>query len=69
MVKQALKRRPGRPTVPVKQVTLYNLKGVPTYKEWLDGLAEHCGLKISDTIGQALMDYAEKRGYRPPPKR
>jgi hypothetical protein len=61
--------RPGRPKAAIKREPIVNLKGVPEFKTWLDGLAEHCNLTIADTIGQALQYYAEFRAFRPPPRR
>jgi hypothetical protein len=63
------KKAVGRPKAAAKRESIVNLKGVPEFKNWLDGFAEHCGLSIADTIGQALQHYAEHRGYRQPPKR
>jgi hypothetical protein len=45
------------------------LKGSPEWKAWLDAFADHCRLKLADTVDQALAAYAEHRGFRPPPKR
>jgi hypothetical protein len=67
--KTATRKKPGRPKLAVKAEPLFTLKGAPAFKEWLDDFAGHCGLKISDTVGQALVYYAEKRKFRPPPKR
>jgi hypothetical protein len=67
MTKQ--KARPGRPKAAMKREPIVNLKAVPEFKTWLDGLAEQCNLSIADTIGQALQYYAEFRGFRPPPRR
>ena len=63
------KSRPGRPKAMTKRESIVNLKGVPEFKTWLDEFADHCGLSIADTIGQALHHYAELRGFRNPPKR
>jgi hypothetical protein len=63
------KKAVGRPRAATKRGPIVNLKGVPEFKTWLDGFAEHCGLSIADTIGQALLHYAEYRGFRSPPKR
>jgi hypothetical protein len=67
MAKQ--KAGPGRPKAAIKRESIVNLKGVPEFKTWLDGLAQHCNLSIADTIGQAVQYYAEFRGFRAPPKR
>jgi hypothetical protein len=68
-VDMAKKKSPGRPRVSEKRTPVITLKGVSEYKMWLDEFSDHCGLSIADTLGQALIEYAERRGFRPPPKR
>jgi hypothetical protein len=69
MAKSKKKKGPGRPKATIKRESIVNLKGVPEFKTWLDEFSSHCNLSIADTIGQALQNYAEFRGFRPPPKR
>jgi hypothetical protein len=45
------------------------LRGSREWKAWLDGLAGHVRMTKVDTIDQALVTYAEKVGYHPPPER
>jgi hypothetical protein len=59
----------GRPKSALKGKPIFSMKGVPLYKKWLDDLADHCGLPVTQTVAQSLMEYAEKRKFRPPPKR
>lgn len=64
------RRKRGRPKGdgPVRE-TVVAIKGAPGWKAWLDGFAAHCRLGIADTIEQALLYYAQGRGFRMPPKR
>ncbi len=64
------KKRPrGRPKSEVKRGTIISLKGTPEFGTWLAAFADHCNLSQAETMGQALVSYAEVRGFRPPPKR
>ena len=63
------KRKPGRPRVSTPRELSVTLKSVPEWKTWLNAFADYCGLSVSDTIGQALVHYAELQRFRPPPKR
>ena len=62
-------KKAGRPKAEFKRTTIVALKGVPEYKTWLDEFARHSGLSIADTIGMALQDAAQAKGFRMPPKR
>jgi hypothetical protein len=63
------KKKAGRPRSDVKRGTIVALKGFPEFKVWLDEFAMHCNLTTAETIGQALVVYADKRGFRAPPRR
>jgi hypothetical protein len=64
------RKRPGRPKhAGPRRETVVALKGSTEWKSWLDGFSLHCRLGLSDTIEQSLICYAERRGYRGPPKR
>jgi hypothetical protein len=63
------KRKPGRPKGVTRRETVLGLKGTPEWKTWLEKFAEHCRLSMADTIDQALTEQAERKGFRPPPKR
>lgn len=63
-------RGPGRPrnSGPTRE-TVVALKGTADWKAWLDDFADHCRLGLADTIEQALLQYAQTREFRLPPKR
>lgn len=63
-------RKRGRPKKvgPVRG-TVVALKGSSDWKAWLDEFSAHCRLGLADTIEQALLQYAQARGFPPPPKR
>jgi hypothetical protein len=63
------KRNPGRPKGPLRRETVLGLKGTPEWKTWLQEFSEHCRLSMADTIDQSLTEHAERKGFRPPPKR
>jgi hypothetical protein len=46
------------------------IKGDPAWKQWLEGLANHCRLDIAKVIDRAVIDYAKREGYaREAPRR
>ena len=67
MVKQ--KKRRGRPKAEVPRSPFFSLQGSDEFAQWLRDLAEHCGLPMTITVVESLREYAEKRKFRPPPKR
>jgi hypothetical protein len=60
---------PGRPRSEVKRRPQVSLKMEDDYKAWLDKLAASCRLPLTLMYEQAVQEYAEKRNFRPPPKR
>lgn len=63
------KKPKGRPKSDVKRGTIIALKGTPEFGTWLAAFAEYCNLSQAECVGQALVNYAEVRGFRAPPKR
>lgn len=43
------------------------LKARREWKEWLDGLAEHCRTDVSKLIDQGMVELAKAKGYDPKP--
>jgi hypothetical protein len=39
------------------------LKGSAEWKEWVDGLADHCRTDVSKLIDRALVNLAKTEGY------
>ena len=64
MAKKRGKPGPSKP----KQMVV-GLRGSPEWKDWLDRFADHCRLNKVDVIDLALVDYAAKMGFEPPPRR
>jgi hypothetical protein len=63
MVK-ATKGRAGRkPSGEPRKSIAVTLKGGPEWKEWLEGLAEHCRLDVAKAIDRALIMMAKAEGY------
>lgn len=53
-----------------RQAVILTMRGSGEWKEWLQRLGKHCRLKTAVLIEQALMEYAEKRGFTDvPPER
>ena len=50
-----------------RQAVVLTMRGNPEWKAWLKGLSRHCHLKVSVCVDQALMEYAERRGFKEPP--
>jgi hypothetical protein len=63
------KKKPGRPKGSLRRETVLGLKGTPEWKVWLEEFAEFCRLSMADTIDQSLTEQADRKGFRPPPKR
>jgi hypothetical protein len=60
------KTRPPVPTPepePERQAVVLTMRGKPEWKTWLKKLSKHCHLKVSVCVEQALMEYAERRGF------
>jgi hypothetical protein len=46
------------------------VRGSQEWRDWVTGLADFRRLKVTDLIDQALVEYAERHGYKPSaPKR
>jgi hypothetical protein len=52
-----------------KQNTIIVYKGPEEVSVWLRALAESVGLPMTNTLDLALREFAEKRKFRPMPKR
>lgn len=39
------------------------IKGSPEWKDWIDGLADHCRLDVAKVIDRAVIEYAKTEGY------
>jgi hypothetical protein len=49
---------------PVARRNVVSIRGTEEWRDWLMGLAAHRRLKASDVIDQALIEYAQKYGYK-----
>jgi hypothetical protein len=53
-----------------RQPVVLTMRGKPEWKIWLKKLSRHCHLKVAVCVEQALMEYANRRGFdEPPPER
>jgi hypothetical protein len=58
------KKAPVRPAAATDRKTIaVTIKGSPEWKEWIDGLADHCRLDVAKVIDLAVVRYAETEGY------
>jgi hypothetical protein len=48
---------------PERQPVVLTMRGRPEWKGWLKRLSKHCRLKVAVCVEQALMEYAERRGF------
>jgi hypothetical protein len=46
-----------------RQPVVLTMRGSPEWKTWLKQLSKHCRMKVSVCVEQALMEYAERRGF------
>jgi hypothetical protein len=52
------------------RVTVFNLKGAPEYKEWLDELSEFSHMPTATLFDVAIAEWAKLHGFpKVPPKR
>jgi hypothetical protein len=49
-----------------RQAVVLTMRGKPEWKTWLKKLSKHCRLKVSVCVEQALMEYADRRGFSEP---
>jgi hypothetical protein len=49
-----------------RQPVVLTMRGKPEWKTWLKQLSKHCRLKVAVCVEQALMEYAERRGFAEP---
>lgn len=60
----------GRPRSGMPLKSLLSLKASDDYEAWLDELVEHARLGTrSLLVRNAVREFAEKHGFRPPPRR
>ena len=45
------------------------LKGTPDFITWMNELADQLGVNAPSLIDMALKEFADKRGFRPMPRR
>jgi hypothetical protein len=56
--------KPPEPvSTPGRQPVVLTMRGRPEWKTWLKLLSKHCRMKVSVCVEQALMEYAERRGF------
>jgi hypothetical protein len=65
VAKKQAKAKPPEPEIE-RQPVILTMRGRPEWKVWLKRLSKHCRLKVSVCVEQALMEYAERRGFTEP---
>jgi hypothetical protein len=65
--KQAASAPPAAVASDVR-ISVYNLKGSPEYRDWLNGLSKKSLINSSAIIRDALSRWAKERGYPDPPE-
>src|SRR4051812_18148840 len=67
---QGVKSKGGRPRVESPKRNVVTLRGSEEWRDWLNELADHCGLPTTVLIAQAVKDYAKAEGFgKPMPRR
>lgn len=67
---KAPKNKGGRPKTPDPKKTIMTIRGSDDWRDWVHRLAEHMRLKSSDLIDRALVELADKHGFKErPPQR
>jgi hypothetical protein len=61
---QPKKRRGGRPKSADPKRTILTLKGSEEWREWVHRLAGHMRTKAPDLIDRALVEIAERNGFK-----
>ena len=60
------KKKPprGKPASPKASTIAVTLRGAPEWKAWVEALARHARLDVAKVIDRALVDFAEKEGFK-----
>ena len=60
----------GRPPVATPKRNIMSIRGSEAWRDWLGELADHVHMPGTTLVDQALMHYAESKGFKKPmPKR
>jgi hypothetical protein len=59
----AKKKAEGSSPASDRKTIAVTIKGSPEWKEWIEGLAEHCRLDVAKVIDLAVVDFAKSEGY------
>jgi hypothetical protein len=59
----AKKKTARRATAPGRKTIAVTIKGSQAWKDWIDGLADHCRLDVAKVIDLAVVKFAEAEGY------
>jgi TolB-like protein len=57
------KKKAARPAAADRKTIAVTIKGSPAWKDWIDGLADHCRLDVAKVIDLAVVRFAEAEGY------
>lgn len=64
------KGKGGRPKLPDPKRTVMTIRGNDEWRDWVHRLAEHMRCKSSDLVDRALVEIAERNGFKEkPPQR
>ena len=69
MANKKPKRPKQRPAAAESRQITVTIRSGQEWKAWVDGLADHVRLDVAKVIDHALIDYANKHGYKPPAPR
>ena len=63
-------KKKSKTAEPGARRNVVSIRGTEEWRDWLMGLAVHRRLSAADVIDQALVEYAQKYGYKklPPPR-
>ena len=68
MGKKKAPSKAGGRVASAERISVYNLKGSPEYRDWLNEISGHTLINTSVIIRDALAKWANERGLPSPPK-
>jgi hypothetical protein len=64
----AKKKTTGRPKGGAERLSVFNLRGSPDYKAWLDEISKRSLIPVTVIMRDAVAKWAKERGYPSPPE-
>jgi hypothetical protein len=64
----AKKKAPTKVEPTKERLSVFSLKGSPEYRDWLNLISDESRIPVATIVRDSIADWAEKRGYQPPPE-